>query len=126
VILPEPELHLDDDLLVPDIAGWRLERWDVDMDAVQIRLAPDWICEVLSPTTAAHDRRKKMPIYAAHGVSHAWIVEPSQKTVEVFRLENGRWSLLPTYGEEDKMRAEPFDAVEFDLARLFASPVPRP
>src|SRR5262249_30302018 len=122
VILPEPELHLGKDVLVPDIAGWRLEHWTVGDDVVRISLAPDWICEVASPTTAAHDRRKKMPIYASYSVSHAWIVEPTQKTIEVFRLENDRWSLLATYGEEDKMRAEPFEAIEFDLARVFASP----
>ena len=126
VILPEPELHLADDTLVPDIGGWRIERWTVGDDVVRIQVAPDWICEVMSPTTASYDRRKKMPIYAAHAVSHAWIVEPVQKTVEVFRLENGRWSLLATYGEDDKMRAEPFEAVEFDLARIFASPLPPP
>ena len=126
VILPEPELHLEADVLVPDIAGWRIEHWTHEGDAVGITVRPDWVCEVMSPSTASHDRRKKMPIYASHGVSHAWIVEPTQKTIEVFRLENARWSLLATCGEEDKMRAEPFEAIEFDLARIFASPLPPP
>src|SRR5262249_1175536 len=126
VILPEPELHLHNDVLVPDIAGWRTERWTFDPDVVGIRVPPDWVCEVISPTTASHDRPMQMPLYASHGVSHAWIVEPVQKTIEVFRLENGRWSLLATYGEEDKMRAEPFEALEIDLARIFASPLPTP
>jgi Uma2 family endonuclease len=126
VILPEPELHLGGDVLVPDIGGWRLGRWTLDPDVARITVAPDWICEVMSPATASHDRRVKMPAYATHAVSHAWIVEPVLKTIEVYRLENARWSLLATYGEGDKMRGEPFEAIEIDLARIFASPLPPP
>src|ERR1700744_4250912 len=69
VILDEPELHLrDSDVLVPDLAGWRLRRMPrLPLEATAVELAPDWVCEVLSPSTAATDRADKLPIYAAEG-----------------------------------------------------------
>jgi Uma2 family endonuclease len=119
ILLDEPELHLVGQIVVPDLAGWRRERMPEMPDAAAFELAPDWICEVLSPSTSAFDRAKKMPVYARAGVQHAWLVDPGPKTLEVFRLDGPGWRLLATY-TEDKVRAEPFDAIELELASLWA------
>lgn len=116
-ILDEPELHLGPDVMVPDVAGWRRERMPAIPNVAYFELAPDWVCEVVSPKTAILDRRRKMPIYAREGVSHLWIVDPILKTLEVYRLENGRWIVASTHGGDEQIRAEPFDAVELDLTR---------
>jgi Putative restriction endonuclease len=120
LILFEPELHLDDEILVPDLAGWRRERMAKVDDGAYFTLAPDWVCEVLSPSTSKTDRVEKLPIYAAQGVRHAWIVEPRTRTLEVLRLEHQRWTILGTWADEAKVRAEPFDAIELDLGILWA------
>lgn len=120
VILDEPELHLGPHILVPDLAGWRRERMPEVPDVAAFDLAPDWICEVVSPSTEARDRAAKLPIYATHEVKHAWIVDPLTRTLEVFRLESGRWSLLGVHVDNALVRAEPFDAIELELAALWA------
>ncbi|MCC7381043.1 MAG: Uma2 family endonuclease [Deltaproteobacteria bacterium] len=123
VILDEPELHLGSgpDVLVPDLAGWRRERMPEVPCTPAVTLAPDWICEVLSPSTAKKDRTKKLRIYAREGISHAWLIDPDVKTLEVYRLEGARWLLVATHTEEDRaIRAAPFEAVELDLALLFS------
>jgi len=118
-ILDEPELHLEADVLVPDIAGWRRERMQVPPDAPAIDLAPDWICEVVSPATSRLDRVRKLPRYSRHRVGYAWLVDPQAQTLEVYRLENERWVLLSSHEGTDKVRAEPFDAVEIELGALW-------
>lgn len=120
LILDEPELHLGKHILVPDLAGWRRERMPELPDVAFFELAPDWICEVVSPSTEARDRAAKLPIYATHEVKHAWIVDPLTQTLEVFRLESGRWSLLGVHVDNALVRAEPFDAVELELGALWA------
>lgn len=120
IILLEPELHLGADILVPDLAGWRRTRMPVLPDVAAFELAPDWVCEVISPSTAAVDRAEKLPTYAAAGVAHAWLVDPLAQTREVLRLEAGRWVLLATHRDDAHLRAEPFDAVELDLGALWA------
>jgi Uma2 family endonuclease len=120
IVLDEPELHLHGDVLVPDLAGWRRERMPELPDAAAFELAPDWVCEVLSPSTAAVDRADKLPIYAREGVQHAWLLDPTAKTLEVLRLEGDAWRLLATWRDEAVVRAEPFDAFELDLAVLWA------
>lgn len=119
VILVEPELHLGRHVLVPDLAGWRRDRLPLIPDA-HIEVVPDWVCEILSPSTASKDRRIKLPLYGKLGVTHAWLVDPAAKTVEVMRFADGHWVLLGTFGDDDSMRAEPFDAVAIDLAPLWA------
>jgi Uma2 family endonuclease len=119
IILDEPELHFRDHVLVPDIAGWRRERMPEPPNTPFITLAPDWICETLSPSTAIKDRTKKLPLYGKKGVGHIWLVDPILKTLEVFRLESNRWMLLGTFAGDDKVRAEPFDAIEIDLSVLW-------
>lgn len=95
-ILPEPELHLGEDVLVPDFAGWRHPRLARPPDVAYIAVVPDWICEIVSPSTARLDRSKKLAIYPREGVGHAWLLDPLARTLEVLRLENGRWSILAT------------------------------
>jgi Uma2 family endonuclease len=120
ILLFEPELHLGEHVLVPDFAGWRRERMPSIKDAPFFTLAPDWVCEVLSRATSKVDRGEKLPIYAEHRVPHAWLVDPLARTLEVLRLENTRWSIIATHAEGARIRAEPFDAVEFDLGALWA------
>jgi Uma2 family endonuclease len=126
-ILLEPELHLGEDIVVPDIAGWRRERLPVVEDIPFTSLAPDWLCEILSPSTAKIDRVEKLPIYAAAGVKHAWLVHPLRRTLEIFRLRDGRWLPVATHGGDQRVRAEPFDAIMLDLGRLWRMlPAPQP
>lgn len=119
LILDEPEIQLGNHTLVPDIAGWKKERFGKLPETNWISVAPDWICEVLSPGTARIDRKKKMPIYARFGVPYLWLVDPLEKTLEIFRLENGNWVLSGVYIEDDLVRAEPFDAIEIKLDSLW-------
>jgi Uma2 family endonuclease len=123
-ILVEPELHLARHVLVPDLAGWRRERLPELPDAAGIAVVPDWVCEVLSPSTAQLDRTKKLRIFGEQGVGHAWLVDPMQRTVEVFRHTAAGWLLVTTAGDEERVRLEPFDAIELAPARWWPSPPP--
>src|SRR5262245_8935194 len=116
-LLLEPELHLGEDVLVPDWAAWRRSRMPVLPHTPAFTEAPDWVCEVISPSTGRIDRSRKIRIYAREGISHLWFVEPLLETLEVYRLEAGRWVVLGTYAGGDAVRAEPFDAVELRLGR---------
>lgn len=119
-LLDEPELHLGEDVLVPDVAGWRRERMPNIPDDAFFSLPPDWVCEVLSPSTSRIDRTRKLPIYARAGVPHAWLVDPAAETLEVYRLESGHWILASTHGADDLVTAIPFDAITIDLRRFWA------
>ena len=129
-ILVEPELHLevDDDypIVVPDLAGWRVETMPHLPLTAAFTLVPDWICEVLSPSTMADDRVLKLPFYARAGVSHAWLVDPLLFTLEVYRREGPHWILVATHSGEAPVRAEPFEAIELPLARLWGGRKPPP
>ena len=116
-ILVEPELHFGDDVLVPDLAGWRRDRMPAFPDVAGFRLAPDWACEVVSPSTARIDRGRKLRVYARERVGHLWLVDPLARTLEVFRLEDERWVVAATREGSAAVRVEPFDAVEIDMAR---------
>jgi Uma2 family endonuclease len=118
-ILDEPELHLGPDVLVPDLAGWRRTRMPHRPQTACFPLAPDWVCEVTSPSTAMIDRARKLAIYAREGVAHAWLIDPLAQILEVLRLENGRWTMLATHAGPEVVRAEPFDAIDLDLAALW-------
>lgn len=123
-ILDEPELHLGPDVVVPDLAGWKKERLPAIPDEPAMTLAPDWACEVISRSTEGIDRGKKLAIYARERVSHVWLVNPVSETLEVFRLENGRWTVAATHLGPLTVRAEPFEAVELDLSVLWPSEPP--
>lgn len=120
LILFEPELHLGPHVLVPDIAGWRRERMPVMPDAAYFELAPDFCCEILSPSTARFDRGQKLPLYAEHGVGHVWLVDPAVQTLEVLALDGESYRLLATHGGEDVITAPPFEAAELDLSVLWS------
>jgi Uma2 family endonuclease len=114
-----PELHFGGDILVPDIAGWRHERMPQIPDAPHLELAPDWLCETLSPSSAKVDLSLKLPLYAQVGVKNVWLVDPAMRTVQTFRCEGGRWVLLRAFAADDRMRAEPFAELEIDLSALW-------
>lgn len=118
-ILDEPELHLGPDVLVPDLAGWRRDRMPAFPDAAWFDLAPDWVCEVLSPGTRRLDLTDKRDIYGAAGVGWLWLVDPAARTLEAFDRRAGAWTLLVALKDADPARVAPFDAVEFPLAALW-------
>jgi len=121
IILDEPEIHFGERVLVPDLAGWRTTRLPhIPMDE-QIKLAPDWVCEVASKSTEKLDRMRKLPIYASAGVGHAWIIHPRNRTLDVMRLIEGRWTLLGVYADANTIRAEPFEQFELELATLWSA-----
>jgi Uma2 family endonuclease len=119
IILDEPELHLGPDIMVPDLGGWRRARLPAVPNAAHIELAPDWACEVLSPSTALVDRRLKLPIYAREKVQHVWLVDPAARSVEVFRLDGESYRLIVTHGEDEVVRLEPFAEIELELGPLW-------
>ncbi len=118
-ILGEPELHFGEQVLVPDLAGWRRDRMPAIRDVAFFTLAPDWVCEVLSPSTERIDRSRKLRIYADAGVAYAWLVKPSHRTLEVLRLSEGLWSIRGVWEGAAVVRAEPFEAIEVELGRLW-------
>lgn len=120
-ILFEPELHLGTDIAVPDLAGWRRERMPTIPKGHKFTIAPDWVCETLSTSNARYDRRKKLPVYAQHGVPFAWIADPIHRAVEVLQLVDGRWTLLGIYDEADAFAAEPFPLAEIDLPLIWSA-----
>jgi Uma2 family endonuclease len=124
-ILAEPELHLASDVAVPDLAGWLRTRLPVMPGEAFFTLAPDWVCETVSPSTERIDRGKKMAIYAREGIPHLWLVNPIAETLEAYRLDHGRWLLLVTHAGDLAARIEPFDAVEIELWRLWGRSSPR-
>ena len=118
--LDEPELHLGPEIVVPDLAGWHRERLPKIENAAYFTIAPDWLCEVLSRSTEKLDRAEKLPIYAAYGVRNVWLVDPLLRTLEVLRLHEGKWLTLAVHCDDARVHAEPFDALELDLAELWA------
>ena len=118
-IIDEPELHLGDDILVPDLAGWRRRRMPDFPDAAYFTLAPDWVCEVLSPSTRRLDLHGKRPLYAREGVGHLWLVDPANRTLEAFELRDGEWAPIASARDDDPVRIRPFEAVAFSLRDLW-------
>jgi Uma2 family endonuclease len=122
-ILDEPELHLGDDIFVPDLAGWKRERMPNLPETAWFELEPDWVCEVISPSTGRVDRAVKMPLYAHYGVEYLWLVDPDLKTLEAYQLQRSKsgdkWLLLATLHDDQPVSLLPFDAIEFDLSLLW-------
>jgi Uma2 family endonuclease len=123
-ILDEPELHLGDHVVVPDLAGWRRERMPTIPDEAFFSLAPGWVCEVLSPTTEKIDRSRKLRIYAEAGVEHAWLLKPTDRTLEVLHLHEGTWTIVGVCSGSDVVRIKPFEAIELELGRLWLDEAP--
>lgn len=118
----EPEIHLGSDIFVPDVAGWRRDRVPEYSSGAAWTVVPDWVCEVLSPSTARFDRIVKLPKYAHHQVQWAWLIDPALQTLEVYGLRNRKWALLSTHAGDEIIRPEPFDAVDFPLGSLWLTP----
>jgi Uma2 family endonuclease len=119
IILSEPELHLGPHVVVPDLAGWRNERLAGREKRAWFDVAPDWICEVLSPSTRSYDLGPKRRIYATYAVSHLWHVDPSSKSLEVFLRQDASWLLTHTFVGYEDVSAPPFDAITFSLGILW-------
>jgi Uma2 family endonuclease len=120
LILDEPELHFGNDVLVPDLAGWLRERLPSVPNDAYLTLAPDWVCEVVSPSTEHIDRGKKLRIYARVGVKHAWLIDPLRQLLEVLALTSGSLEQIEEYHGGSAFRARPFDAVELELRALWS------
>lgn len=118
IITAEPKIYFGENLFIPDVAGWRRERFEPPRKG-PTNVAPDWICEILSPSTKRFDRFTKLPIYARASVGYTWLIDPSSRTLEVLRLHEEQWLITGMYQNDDKVRAEPFEAVELDLALLW-------
>lgn len=118
-IMAEPEVHFGAEILVPDLAGWRRERMPVYPEGPFVEMAPDWVCEVISSGTQGRDRVHKVPLYAAMGVGHAWLVDPSARTLEVLRLEGAHWVLAGAFDGDAEVRAEPFESFALPLRTLW-------
>ena len=120
-IIDEPEIHFvrDVEVLVPDLAGWRRERMPCLPLDHRFEVVPDWVCEVLSPSTRKKDRMIKMKIYAHHGVAHLWLADPLEKTLEIYALTHGNWTVTGLYTDEDEVRAAPFEVLTLQLGDLW-------
>ena len=118
-ILPEPELRLGKDVLVPDIAGWRANKYQSNQANSFSEVVPNWVCEVLSPTTRNFDLGRKSDIYAREGVSHLWIVDPKARTLQVSGLSAGRWLPISTLANADRVSVPPFEKLNISLSRLW-------
>src|SRR5215210_269172 len=118
VILPEPKILFGKQLLVPDLAGWKVDRY-LRPQKGPYEVMPDWVCEILSPSTAGFDRATKLPIYSQSGIGHAWVIDPIARTLEVFRQQQEGWLFAAAFQNRDKVRAEPFEAIEIDLSLLW-------
>ncbi len=116
----EPEIRLWGDALVPDLGGWRRERLGGDESAYH-DVVPDWVCEILSASSRKHDRDRKLPLYAQWGVENCWLIDPAAQLVEIHRLESERWTLVEAFTGSRRFRAEPFEALEIDMARWWLS-----
>lgn len=119
VILGELDIVFVDEIRVPDVVGWRRERYERPEKGPHL-VVPDWLCEVLSPGTAKGDRTEKLPLYARAGVRHVWIVDPALQTLEVFELRDGVYALVSVASGNAVVRPVPFDAVDFELGLLWA------
>ncbi len=118
----EPEVHFvrDVEVTVPDLAGWRRVRMPRIPEGHRFEVVPDWVCEILSPSTESKDREVKMPIYAHYGVAHAWLVDPKRRTLEAYALADGEWHLLAEASGNDIVAVAPFEALQLDLANLWS------
>lgn len=120
IFMVEPELHLGTQVVVPDIAGRRRSRLPTEPETAFIETPPDWVCEILSPSTTRIDRGPKRRIYAEFGVGHLWLLDPTAGLLESFTLTEGTWRLDGTVQRGETVALPPFDAVPFPLDDLFA------
>ena len=122
-IVDRPELHLAEDIIVPDLGGWRTGRSPEYPETDGCEVAPDWVCEVLVPGAQGMSRAKKLPAYGRHRVQYIWLVDPFSQVIEVKHLENGLWFEDAVFGGDDMVRAQPFAHIEFNASVLWISPL---
>ena len=127
-IVSEVDVRLGEhDIVRPDVVGWRRERLDARIDATPIDVVPDWICEVLSPSSTRRDRLVKFQLYARHGVPHYWLIDPIARLLEAYALDGGQWKSIGVHDDTAHARIAPFDAIELPVGRLFLpAPPPEP
>lgn len=120
-IVDEPEIHFqrDVEVAVPDLAGWRRERMPNIPQDHRFDVVPDWICEILSPSTASKDREIKLPLYARYGVRHIWLIDPKARTLETLARQDGAWVVAGYFKDGDEVTAPPFEAVTIELEGLW-------
>ena len=119
-ILLEVDVRLTEhDIVRPDLAGWRRDRLPAPWDTRPIDIVPDWICEILSPSNAAHDRVTKANLYAEHAVQHFWLLDPAERVLEAYQLSNKVWTRVGSYDDTAKARIKPFEAIELEVGALF-------
>jgi len=119
IILVEPEIAFGDNIIIPDLAGWKNERFPMEEDHNWISAVPDWVCEIVSPSTASIDRVRKMGIYLQHRIPYYWIIDPISKTLEVFENKNSQWVVIGAFEGDDKVTVLPFNEIEIDLSFLW-------
>ena len=117
--MTEPELHFGEDVVVPDLAAWKLERLTPFPETSYIITSPDWLCEILSESTERFDRIEKREIYARAGVKHLWLLDPRRKTLECYSLVAAKWLLGRTYVDGESISAPPFEATSFAIKQLW-------
>lgn len=121
-ILVEPEVHFvrDTEVCVPDLAGWRRTRMSHIPQDQRFEIVPDWICEILSPSTESKDRQIKTPLYARYGVGFAWLVDPLKKSLEAYALDGAGWRPLGAWQGNETLSVPPFEAVPLALEDLWS------
>jgi Uma2 family endonuclease len=124
VFLFEPQLRLlGKQDVIPDIAGWKIDRLSDEelslLSGNRIEINPHWVCEIISPSSVRMDKVLKATLYAECAIEYYWLVDPDQKTLEVRRLEKGQWLVVKTFEGTEKVRAEPFEAIEIDLGSFW-------
>ena len=119
-IIDKPKLHLEEDIVAPNLAGWRRELMPEYPETAHATLAPDWVYEVLSASTRRLDLHEKRPIHAREGVAHLWLVDPTDRTLEVFELHDGQWLLIASAKDDEAVSIRHFDAITFSLGDLWA------
>lgn len=102
-----------------DTVGWRRDRVPERPRGRPIRIRPDWVCEILSPSNEKRDLVDKMRVLRASGVGHYWVVNPEEKILVVHRLEAQGYLVVLAASSGDTVRAEPFEAVELRVGVLF-------
>jgi Uma2 family endonuclease len=118
-IFTDPQLRLHQNVVMPDLAGWRKARLPRPPMDNRFASVPDWVCEVLTPASAVLDRTRKLGVYASQAVCWVWLIDPRHRTVEVLWLEGDEWVLAGAFGGDDRVRISPFDGIELDLGVLW-------
>ena len=118
-VIREPELHLGEDIVVPDWVGWRRERMPELPETAYVTLRPDWVCEILSDSRRRLELNDKRTVYAREGVEHLWLVDLAARTLEAFELREGEWALVASAKDDEQVSIRPFEAIEVSLGELW-------